>query len=115
MADDPGRSRDTLFTIKPARFFDIAFVNTIAQVAIFMQKGQSVIAPPVHADGLGPVFENVFAQVRVADFFDFLLLAPGPGAFCLGLAHVVNGVFLGMKRRRRKEDQKHGKRQTDAA
>jgi hypothetical protein len=101
--------------VKPADLFDVGFMNAVAQGTILMQESQSVITPAMDAVGLGPVGEDVFAQVRIADFFDFLLVAPGPGAVCLGLAHVVNRVLLGMNRRRRKKDQQHGKRQTDAA
>lgn len=58
---------------------DISFLDTIAQGAILIFQRNLKKTPPVHAVGLWPVLENVFAQVRVANPFHLPLVTPRGG------------------------------------
>jgi hypothetical protein len=57
----------------------IFLLDAIAQGAVLLFQRQFVKAPAVYSIGLGPVFENLFAKVRVADPFHLPLITPGSG------------------------------------
>ena len=69
-------------------------MDAIAQGAVLIFQGQPVKAPAVHSIGLGPIFENIFAKVRVADPFHLPLITPGSGILLLIDALLVDGVVF---------------------
>jgi hypothetical protein len=73
---------------------DIFLLDAIGQRAVLLFQRQLVKAPTVHSIGLGPIFENIFAKVRIADPFHFPLITPGGGILLLIDALFVDGVVF---------------------
>jgi hypothetical protein len=71
---------------------DILRLDAIAQGAVLMFKRQPVKAPSMYPIGLGPVFENLFAKVCVANPFHLPLITPGSGFRLLVDTLLVYGV-----------------------
>jgi hypothetical protein len=94
---------------------DILRLNAIAQGAFLPFQRQPVKAPAVYTIGLGPVFEDLFAKVRIGDPFDLPLITPGGRVLLLVGTFLVDGVAFGegLIREQEKADQNEQKAQTD--
>ena len=78
--------------VKLAHFSDISIPDAVAQGAVFLLHGQIVVAHAVHAVGLRPIFEDIFAKVCVADPLHLHLITPGSWIRLLVGTLLVYGV-----------------------